>query len=193
MNGTLFGMGLPEILAIAVLTLLVFGPDRLPGLMRNFGRGVRKMREVYTALSAEVQKELGPYAKEIDEATRDLRKDINSIREITDVRNLIPPISLIPPEEAKADAPAPPTGPTIGGVHMAAVNETPLSFPPFDPQPGQQAAVAAEIQQNQTPADANTSPPATPEAAANPPPENSIALHPVHAGVALSDDNPWKS
>ena len=63
MNGTLFGMGVPELLAIAILTLLVFGPDRLPGLMRNFGRGVRKMREVYTALSAEVQKELGPYAK----------------------------------------------------------------------------------------------------------------------------------
>ena len=108
MNGTLFGMGLPEILAIAVLTLLVFGPDRLPGLMRNFGRSVRKMREVYTALSSEVQKELGPYAKEIDEATRDLRKDINSIREITDVRNLIPPISLAATEVSKTDLPATP-------------------------------------------------------------------------------------
>ncbi len=193
MNGTLFGMGLPEILAIAVLTLLVFGPDRLPGLMRNFGRSVRKIREVYTALSAEVQKELGPYAKEIDEATRDLRKDINSIREITDVRNLIPPISLVQPEETKADAPAPPTGPTIGGVHMAAVNETPLSFPPFDPQPGPPAAAVAETQQNPTPADANPSPMAAPEAATLPPIENSFAPPPAPAGVALSDDNPWKS
>ena len=193
MNGTLFGMGLPEILAIAVLTLLVFGPDRLPGLMRNFGRSVRKMREVYTALSAEVQKELGPYAKEIDDATRDLRKDINSIREITDVRNLIPPISLIPPDEAQAAAPAPPTGPTIGGVQMATVNETPLSFPPFDPQPGQPTSVAAETQQSSRPTDIVAAPPASPEAATPPPLENSIAPPPAPAGVALSDDNPWKS
>jgi sec-independent protein translocase protein TatB len=185
MNGTLFGMGVPELLAIAILTLLVFGPERLPGLMRNFGRGVRKMREVYTALSAEVQKELGPYAKEIDEATRDLRKDIDSIREITDVRNLIPPISLVPAEEAKADPPTPPAGPTIGGVQMATVNETPLSFPPFDPQPGQTAAVAAETQLSP--------PPAAPEAAGAAPIENSIAPPPSPAGVALSDDNPWKS
>jgi sec-independent protein translocase protein TatB len=191
MNGTLFGMGLPEVLAIAILTLLVFGPDRLPGLMRNFGRGVRKMREVYTALSAEVQKELGPYAKEIDEATRDLRKDIDSIREITDVRNLIPPISLVPTEAAKTDAPAAPTGPTIGGVQMATVNETPLSFPPFDPQPGQPAA-AAETPQSPAPPDASAASTASPEAAL-PPIENSIAPPPSPAGVALSDDNPWKS
>ncbi len=191
MNGTIFGMGLPEVLAIAILTLLVFGPDRLPGLMRNFGRGVRKMREVYTALSAEVQKELGPYAKEIDDATRDLRKDIDSIREITDVRNLIPPISLVPPEAAKTDTPAAPTGPTIGGVQMATVNETPLSFPPFDPQPGQPAA-AAEAQSSPTPADAGAASTASPEAAL-PPIENSIAPPPSPAGVTLSDDNPWKS
>jgi sec-independent protein translocase protein TatB len=193
MNGTLFGMGLPEILAIAVLTLLVFGPDRLPGLMRNFGRGVRKMREVYTALSAEVQKELGPYAKEIDEATRDLRKDIDSIREITDVRNLIPPISLVPTEEPKPEAAVPPSGPTIGGVLMSPVNETPMSFPPFDPQPGPPTAVPAETQLSPPPVDTQASPMATPATAGPPAIENSIAPPQPSTGVALSDDNPWKS
>jgi sec-independent protein translocase protein TatB len=192
MNGTLFGMGLPEVLAIAVLTLLVFGPDRLPGLMRNFGRGVRKMREVYTALSAEVQKELGPYAKEIDEATRDLRQDINSIREITDVRNLIPPISLVPPEPPKTDAPATPAGPTIGGVQMATVNETPMSFPPFDPQPGPAASTTAEAVAT-PPSDVGAAAHAIESSASPPPSENSIAPPPSPAGVALSDDNPWKS
>lgn len=193
MNGTLFGMGVPELLAIAILTLLVFGPDRLPGLMRNFGRGVRKMREVYTALSSEVQKELGPYAKEIDEATRDLRKDIDSIREITDVRNLIPPISLVQTDGSKTDPAAPPAAPTIGGVQMATVNETPMSFPPFDPQPGQPAAAAAEQQLSPPPADTGAAPMAAPQAAAQPQAENSIAPPPPPAGVALSDDNPWKS
>ena len=193
MNGTLFGMGVPELLAIAILTLLVFGPDRLPGLMRNFGRGVRKMREVYTALSSEVQKELGPYAKEIDEATRDLRKDINSIREITDVRNLIPPISLAATEVSKTDLPATPAAPTIGGVQMATVNETPMSFPPFDPQPGQPASAASDTQLTPPPGDCAVAPTAAIEAATLPQSENSIAPPPAPAGVALSDDNPWKS
>ncbi len=90
-------------------------------------------------------------------------------------------------------APAPPTGPTIGGVQMATVNETPLSFPPFDPQPGQPASAAAETQQSSRPTDIVAAPPASPEAATPPPLENSIAPPPAPAGVALSDDNPWKS
>ena len=186
MNGTLFGMGVPEILAIAILTLLVFGPDRLPGLMRNFGRGVRKMREVYTALSAEVQKELGPYAKEIDEATRDLRKDINSIREITDVRNLIPPITLAPDPAVNPDTPpapktpAPPAGPTIGGVAMSPVNDTPLSFPPFDPVP---------LASSETPAENTLGPPGPNESVSTP--ADPVPAPPPPAAVRLSDDNPW--
>ena len=190
MSGTLFGMGLPEIVAIAILTLLVFGPDRLPGLMRDFGRTVRKMREVYASLSTELQKELGPYAKEIDEATRDLRKDLNSIREVTDVRNLIPPLTLESTEAPKAEAPKAENLQTIGGVAMSPVNDTPMSFPPFDPKP-ESAGQAAEEAVSPPPADGGAAPAASAPAPA-PPAENSIAPPQTPAAVALSDDNPWK-
>ncbi len=190
MNSTLFGMGLPEIMAIAILTLLVFGPDRLPSLMRDFGRSVRKMREVYTTLAAEVQKELGPYAKEIDDATRDLRKDLDSIREVTNMGNLIPPITFLPEQGGDTAPPKlePPAGPTIGGALMSPVNETPMSFPAFDPVPGQPDGAPPE----------NTIAPPAP-AAADPaietpnPADTAIAPPPPPAAVTLSDDNPWKS
>ncbi len=54
MNGTLFGMGLPEVLAIAILTLLVFGPDRLPGLMRTVTQGVGMPLSAVTYLAVEL-------------------------------------------------------------------------------------------------------------------------------------------
>lgn len=170
MNGTIFGMGLPEVLAIAILTLLVFGPDRLPGLMRNFGRSVRKMREIYATLSAEINKELGPYAREINEATRELREDINSIREVTNVGNLLPSLSLetgaAPATTTPAAEPAAHAGPLdAAGVPLAPVNDTPLAAPPT----AAPEAVAAEP---------------------SPAPETEPAPAPT-TGVSLSDDNPW--
>ena len=38
-------IGLPELLVILVLALLFFGPNRLPALMGDLGRGVRKFKD----------------------------------------------------------------------------------------------------------------------------------------------------
>jgi TatA/E family protein of Tat protein translocase len=39
-------LGSPEILVVVVLVLLLFGPDRLPGLMKSVGRGIREIKRV---------------------------------------------------------------------------------------------------------------------------------------------------
>ncbi len=46
--------GTPEILVIFLLVLVLFGPDRLPELARQLGRGVRQLRRA----SDELKKQL---------------------------------------------------------------------------------------------------------------------------------------
>jgi sec-independent protein translocase protein TatA len=38
--------GTPELLVIAVLVLLLFGPDKLPELARQVGRAMREVRKI---------------------------------------------------------------------------------------------------------------------------------------------------
>lgn len=42
---SLMGLGLPEILIIAVIGLLIFGSTRLPDLGRSFGKTITSFRE----------------------------------------------------------------------------------------------------------------------------------------------------
>ena len=40
----MFNIGFPELFVVAVLTLLVFGPDRLPELARNAAKFISRFR-----------------------------------------------------------------------------------------------------------------------------------------------------
>lgn len=53
-------IGLPELAVIAVIAVLVFGPDRLPDLARQAGRMVRQLRTLANAARDELRDELGP-------------------------------------------------------------------------------------------------------------------------------------
>lgn len=56
----MFGIGLPELAVIAVVALIVFGPDRLPEFARQAGRFVRQMRNLAQNAQSELRRELGP-------------------------------------------------------------------------------------------------------------------------------------
>lgn len=56
----MFGIGLPEMMVIAVVAMLVFGPEKLPDLARQAGKAVRQMREFANAARDELRSELGP-------------------------------------------------------------------------------------------------------------------------------------
>jgi sec-independent protein translocase protein TatB len=56
----LFGIGLPELMVIAVVAVVVFGPDKLPDYARQAGRFVRQMRNLARSAQDQLREELGP-------------------------------------------------------------------------------------------------------------------------------------
>lgn len=91
MNGTIFGIGPLEVIVILVLTLLIFGPERLPEMTRGLGNALRKLRLTYIAFTQEFQGELKPIAEDIDAVTKEIRQEVDAIREATDIRSLLKP------------------------------------------------------------------------------------------------------
>ena len=62
----MFGIGLPEMAVIALVAVLVFGPDRLPDLARQAGRFLRQVRTIANAARDDLRAELGPEFKDLE-------------------------------------------------------------------------------------------------------------------------------
>ncbi len=74
-------LSLPELAVIAVIALLVLGPDRLPGAARTAGALLRRMQRSWSGLRADIERELAA-----DELKRDLKRstqdlDIGALRD----------------------------------------------------------------------------------------------------------------
>ena len=54
----MFDIGFWELVAIAVIALLIIGPEKLPGFARDMGRLFRKARNFAQATRRELEKEL---------------------------------------------------------------------------------------------------------------------------------------
>ncbi len=52
----MFDIGLPELFVIALVALIVFGPDRLPEMAAQFGRWVSAIRQQANSATAELKK-----------------------------------------------------------------------------------------------------------------------------------------
>ncbi len=62
MLGSLVG----EILLLAVVGLVLFGPERLPSLTRDVVKVVRQLRQMATDARNEISSELGPELADLD-------------------------------------------------------------------------------------------------------------------------------
>ena len=81
----MFDIGFPELMLLAVVGLLVIGPERLPETLRTLGLWFGRMRRSFTAVKTEIEKEIG-----MDEVRRQLHNEaiMEEMRRIEeDVKN----------------------------------------------------------------------------------------------------------
>ncbi|HEX5565691.1 MAG TPA: sec-independent translocase [Streptomyces sp.] len=61
-----FDIGPLELAALIVLAVLVFGPEKLPKVIQDTARFIRKVREFSDSARDDIRKELGPEFKDFD-------------------------------------------------------------------------------------------------------------------------------
>jgi sec-independent protein translocase protein TatB len=61
-----FDLDLPKLLFLGVVALIVFGPERLPGMAAQAGRALRELRRMADGAKSELQENLGPEFSQFD-------------------------------------------------------------------------------------------------------------------------------
>ena len=89
----MFGVGLPEMMIIAVVALVFIGPDKLPGVLRSIGKGLVQLKRATSDVRSTVQDEMHKIEEEIE--IKDVQESAkNFSNEIGGVANKIDPLSL---------------------------------------------------------------------------------------------------
>ena len=66
----MFDIGFPELVLVAIVGLLVIGPERLPEALRTLGLWLGRMRRSFVSVKNEIEKEIG-----MDEVRRQLHNE----------------------------------------------------------------------------------------------------------------------
>jgi sec-independent protein translocase protein TatB len=62
----MFGMSPWHIAVLVVVALVVFGPDKLPGMIRDLGKALRQVRATALTMQDDLKSELGPEVGDLD-------------------------------------------------------------------------------------------------------------------------------
>lgn len=62
----MFNIGPLELVVLAIVGIVVLGPDRLPGLARDAARMLRSLRDMATGARQQLRDELGPEFADLD-------------------------------------------------------------------------------------------------------------------------------
>ena len=131
----MFGIGVPELVLIAIVALIVVGPKRLPDAFRTIGRALGEFRKVTTDLRNEVG-----FDDVVQEVSKPLREGMMQIEK--DVR------SFEDPKSKYADAEYPESGPDDYGALPAT-----SSAYPNTPAPAYRPAEARALEDRVSRAD----------------------------------------
>lgn len=68
----MFGIGLPELIVIAVIALIVVGPKKLPDLAKSLGKGLSEFRRAADDVTENIKETLKP---------EDVKKEVNDFKD----------------------------------------------------------------------------------------------------------------
>lgn len=122
-----------ELLTLAVLAVLIFGPDKLPKLIQDATRFIRKVREFSDSAKNDIRSELGPDFKDFEfedlNPKNFVRKQLaehggddlglKEIRESFDLRGELEEVTDVVNGRARPTARTPSDTPDAGGVGAA--------------------------------------------------------------------------
>ena len=94
----MFDIGFSELALVAVVALLVLGPERLPKVARTVGALLRRARSSWQDVRGEIEREL---------AAEDLKKTIHETRRAADIRTDVAAAAADIEASAKAAIPTP--------------------------------------------------------------------------------------
>ena len=80
----MFGIGLPEMVIIAIVALIFIGPDKLPSVLRSVGKGLVELKRATSQVRSTVQEEMYKIEEEIEldevrKSAQDLTSEIGSV------------------------------------------------------------------------------------------------------------------
>ena len=147
----MFDVGFSEMLVIAIVALVVIGPERLPKVARTagvlFGRLQRYVAQVKADINREMEAaDLGKVKSEFEEAARTLKSDLeaqaaDAEREIRDVQGTIDRElqDAAKAAQSAATAPTAPPAPEPPSPQLELGIEEPPAHPPAGPGPAKPA------------------------------------------------------
>ncbi|GIK74804.1 MAG: hypothetical protein BroJett021_37920 [Chloroflexota bacterium] len=108
-----FGIGLMELFLIAVIALIVLGPERLPGAMRSVANFMRQIRELSSEFTSQFSEEIK------------MLEEMDPRRMINEVLDPSKPTSSSTKPAAKPTTPNPATKSTPAAAKPLATNSPP--------------------------------------------------------------------
>jgi len=155
----MFDLGLFELLVIGLVALLVLGPEKLPRAARTAGMYVRRARQAWYSVRAEIERELA--AEDFKRSIRDTRDALSDsatqIREggqriARSITGQLPPVDGDASSAAALEHDPDFDGPMSDHDRLDdGVSAAPEALPEPDPTGSASAESAAKDEQDQTP------------------------------------------
>lgn len=133
----MFEIGFSEVILVAIVALVVFGPDKLPGLARDIGLWTGRIRRMINSVQQDVQRELS--------RAEELKRLVEEQQNILDRHIILDDSAPTVPVTGKTAAPAPLETPAQAALPLqvaadAATIPAPAVMPPNpEPMPEQHA------------------------------------------------------